>query len=347
MEDLKKLLEQNEDYLLSSSSENETDNESSLSAWDLKKYSDDDSFSQNYVLEIKCSNSITSKKRNGEKRLPTRRPDPNVYNRNALLARENRRKKKAYLETIEKELQFARKANHALVKALKRQLKIAQRLEKEKKYYEGLFANRSDILNLVNALNFRCIPVSSGSPNSTSSSNADLIQNVMRSTTSLSSNLNDADALSIQFDSPDGSVTAPLESSLCDFSSFDFSTFPDFFIDFDSDKDNLPSTSTTWDDIWGVNGVHIDNLISPESTLMQDKSCIQSINDDHCYVMSSSLGSFQSPKEHSENGDYVDVEGDSSEIGIFCSSNWNQSCRTPPLQLLSQFWIIHDAAKSA
>ncbi|KNC31389.1 hypothetical protein FF38_09733 [Lucilia cuprina] len=308
MEDLKKLLEQNEDYLLSSSSENETDNESSLSAWDLKKYSDDDSFSQNYVLEIKCSNSITSKKRNGEKRLPTRRPDPNVYNRNALLARENRRKKKAYLETIEKELQFARKANHALVKALKRQLKIAQRLEKEKKYYEGLFANRSDILNLVNALNFRCIPVSSGSPNSTSSSNADLIQNVMRSTTSLSSNLNDADALSIQFDSPD---------------------------DFDSDKDNLPSTSTTWDDIWGVNGVHIDNLISPESTLMQDKSCIQSINDDHCYVMSSSLGSFQSPKEHSENGDYVDVEGDSSEIGIFCSSNWNQSCRTPPLQLLS------------
>ncbi|XP_023307028.2 uncharacterized protein LOC111688752 [Lucilia cuprina] len=309
MEDLKKLLEQNEDYLLSSSSEKETDDESSLSAWDLKKYSDDDSFSKNYVLEIKCSNSITSNKRNGEKRLPTRRPDPNVYNRNALLARENRRKKKAYLETIEKELQFARKANNALVKALKRQLKIAQRLEKEKKYYEGLFANRSDILNLVNALNFRCIPVSSDSPNSTFSSNADLIQNVMRSTTSLSSNLNDADALSIQFDSPSD--------------------------DFDSDKDNLPSTSTTWDDIWGVNGVHIDNLISPESTLMQDKSCIQSINDDHCYVMSSSLGSFQSPKKHSENSDYVDVEGDSSEIGIFCSSNWDKSCRTPPLQLLS------------
>ncbi|XP_037815964.1 uncharacterized protein LOC119606504 [Lucilia sericata] len=310
MEDLKKLLEQNEDYLMSSSSENETDNESSLSAWDLKKYSDDDSFSKNHVLEIKCSNSITSKKRNGEKRLPTRRPDPNVYNRNALLARENRRKKKAYLETIEKELQFARKANHALVKALKRQLKIAQRLEKEKKYYEGLFSNRTDILNLVNALNFRCIPESSGSPYSTSSSNADLIQNVMRSTTSLSSNLNDADALSIQFDSPSD--------------------------DLDSDKDNnLPSTSTTWDDIWGVNGVHIDNLILPESTLMQEKSDIQSVNDDHCYVMSSALDIIQSPKEHSETSDYVDVEGDSSEIGIFCSSNWNQSCRTPPLQLLS------------
>ncbi|EDV95072.1 GH22775 [Drosophila grimshawi] len=67
-------------------------------------------------------------------RLPTRRPDPNVYNRNALLARENRRKKKAYMESVERELHETRSANRSLLKALKKQFKLTQKLEKECTY---------------------------------------------------------------------------------------------------------------------------------------------------------------------------------------------------------------------
>ncbi|XP_065371006.1 uncharacterized protein LOC135963162 isoform X2 [Calliphora vicina] len=295
---------------MSSSSGNESDNES-LSVWNLRKH--DNEVANNHILEIKCSNSITSKKRNGEKRLPTRRPDPNVYNRNALLARENRRKKKVYLETIEKELQDARTANHALVKALKRQQKIAQRLEQEKKYFEGLFANRSELLTLVNALNFRRNPESESnkSPFSTSSNNDDYIQNGMRGVMSLSSSINDADVLSVQFDSPSDDLENGTDSS-------------------------LPSTSTSWDDIWGENGFHIDNLTLPESALIQSKNGIQNINGDQCYMSSSTLGCIQTPKQKSETSDFIDVEGECSNIGIFgSSSNWNQACRTPPLQLLS------------
>uniref|UniRef100_A0A034WH54 BZIP domain-containing protein n=1 Tax=Bactrocera dorsalis TaxID=27457 RepID=A0A034WH54_BACDO len=97
-----------------------------------------------YRYESTDSNSATDSEestisgvKNGVKavcqgRMPTRRPNPNVHNRNALLARENRRKKKAHLEAMEKELEEVRSANKQLKKALKQQMKAVGQLQREK-----------------------------------------------------------------------------------------------------------------------------------------------------------------------------------------------------------------------
>ncbi|XP_036213664.2 CREB/ATF bZIP transcription factor isoform X2 [Bactrocera oleae] len=88
-------------------------------------------------------------------RMPTRRPNPNVQNRNALLARENRRKKKAHLEAMEKELEEVRAANKQLKKALKQQMKTVGQLQREKRYFQSVIANHKEIENLIKALNVR------------------------------------------------------------------------------------------------------------------------------------------------------------------------------------------------
>lgn len=86
-------------------------------------------------------------------RLPTRRPDPNVSNRNALLARENRRRKKEYLETLEKELDSMKHVNKKLHKTLKKHMKLVKKLEHEKQYYKDLVSNQNTgIRDLVSVL---------------------------------------------------------------------------------------------------------------------------------------------------------------------------------------------------
>ncbi|CAD6993174.1 uncharacterized protein LOC101459423 isoform X2 [Ceratitis capitata] len=87
--------------------------------------------------------------------MPTRRPNPNVHNRNALLARENRRKKKAHLEAMEKELEQVRGTNKQLKKALKQQMKAVGQLQREKRYFQSVIANHKEIENLIKALNVR------------------------------------------------------------------------------------------------------------------------------------------------------------------------------------------------
>lgn len=87
----------------------------------------------------------SGKRKGGMARLPTRRPDPNVYNRNALLARENRRKKKAHMEAVEKELNETRNANKSLLKALKKQFKVTKKLEKECQYLKNRLGNAKNI----------------------------------------------------------------------------------------------------------------------------------------------------------------------------------------------------------
>lgn len=95
----------------------------------------------------------SGKRKTGTARLPTRRPDPNVYNRNALLARENRRKKKAYMEAVEKELDETRCTNRSLLKALKKQFKLTQKLEKECQYLKDVLGNCKNNKNVTTVLN--------------------------------------------------------------------------------------------------------------------------------------------------------------------------------------------------
>lgn len=90
----------------------------------------------------------SGKRKSGMARLPTRRPDPNVYNRNALLARENRRKKKAHMEAVERELNETRNANKSLLKALKKQFKVTKKLEKECQYLKNRLDNSTNITRI-------------------------------------------------------------------------------------------------------------------------------------------------------------------------------------------------------
>lgn len=83
-------------------------------------------------------------------KLPTRRPDPNTSNRNALMARENRRKKKEYLTKLEEEVDEYKSENKKLRKILKQQFKMAEKLKHEKDYLRNVLANQTQITSLLN-----------------------------------------------------------------------------------------------------------------------------------------------------------------------------------------------------
>lgn len=372
MEDIKKLLEQNEDFAMSSSEGDDSENEE-LSIWNLEK-------PNKKVALLPMHSSVGAKnaviKRNGEERLPTRRPDPNVYNRNALLARENRRKKKMYLEMIENELQDARKANRALMKALKRQLKVGRRLKQEKKYFQNLIANRSDILSLVSALNMRRLSAesdrldfstsSSFGTDTTNSFSGNRANTNTTPTISISSSRYESDQLSIHFDDQsDGSVTVENQNSSTDFSSIDFCTFPDFFTDLeDVNSCSLPNS---WDDIWnsnhGYNTGASDDLLAPISHSPLEDT-LQTVHDDHCYVSAkttTTAGHILTPhfesepvsSSRSESSLDLDVGTEEEFVGIclhnandklsvdFCPTcNWNLSSQTPPFQLFNDETLV-------
>lgn len=103
--------------------------------------------------ETKDTDAEGGKRKSGPARLPTRRPDPNVYNRNALLARENRRKKKAHMEALEKELDETRTKNRSLLKALKKQFKLSQKLKNECDYLRNSLGNFKNLKSASRCLN--------------------------------------------------------------------------------------------------------------------------------------------------------------------------------------------------
>ncbi|KAL5287534.1 hypothetical protein ACFFRR_008427 [Megaselia abdita] len=115
--------------------------------------------------------------RRGVERQPTRRPDPNVSNRNALLARENRRRKKEHLQELETQVEKFQADNSSMRKTIKQQAKMIKKLQKEKTYYKNLLQSQPQIVNVLERFNnnFKGNIYSSGaakslSPSSTGSS---------------------------------------------------------------------------------------------------------------------------------------------------------------------------------
>lgn len=92
-------------------------------------------------------------KKTGVERQPTRRPDPNVSNRNALLARENRRRKKEHLENLEDQVGKLQFENGSLRKTIKQQAKMIKKLQKEKMYYKNLLQSQPQIVNVLERFN--------------------------------------------------------------------------------------------------------------------------------------------------------------------------------------------------
>ncbi|XP_076243602.1 uncharacterized protein LOC143184901 isoform X3 [Calliopsis andreniformis] len=81
---------------------------------------------------------------------PSKRP---CLNRNALMARENRLRKKAYLEKIENKLSFYQQENKNLVNVIKKQGIDIKRLSDEVAYLRSVLNNNTSITALLKTIN--------------------------------------------------------------------------------------------------------------------------------------------------------------------------------------------------
>lgn len=106
----------------------------------------------------RLASSASSFHQNGAKRpmlverQPTRRPDPNVSNRNALMARENRKRKKEQMENLEQQNENLQRDLKRLQKMVQRQEVIITGLRNERNYLKGVLENQSEIAKLLKKL---------------------------------------------------------------------------------------------------------------------------------------------------------------------------------------------------
>ena len=91
--------------------------------------------------------ALESRKRG---RGPSKRP---CLNRNALMARENRLKKKVYLEEMENKLSFYQQENKNLLNAIKKQSIDIKRLSGEVSYLRSVLNNNTSITVLLKTIN--------------------------------------------------------------------------------------------------------------------------------------------------------------------------------------------------
>lgn len=78
---------------------------------------------------------------------------PKCFSRNALMARENRLKKKLYIQNLEKEVSSLKGDNKNLVGVVENQSFLISELKKEVKYLKSVLANSSDISRLIRNIN--------------------------------------------------------------------------------------------------------------------------------------------------------------------------------------------------
>lgn len=88
----------------------------------------------------------------GVERNPTRRPNPKVVNRNAVMARENRLRKKQHVENLEQEIRRLREERDRDQKALRKAGKEVKRLTRERDHLKAVIANKSGIMAVLKAV---------------------------------------------------------------------------------------------------------------------------------------------------------------------------------------------------
>jgi ATF/CREB family transcription factor len=103
-------------------------------------------------------------------RRPTRVPNLKIQNRNALLARENRKRKKEMMESMEKTVEELQTQNKLLLKMMKSRDKKNEMLTKEVRYLKSVIANKTEIVSVLKSLpnftakNERCETIKECSP---------------------------------------------------------------------------------------------------------------------------------------------------------------------------------------
>ncbi|KAG4068816.1 hypothetical protein HA402_004964 [Bradysia odoriphaga] len=116
-------------------------------------------FDEHKVVKRRKTSSTTSGNR--IERLPTRQPDPNVQNRNALMARENRRRKKEHVKVLEDQLEQKAQEIRCLRKILKQKDRTVKKLEHETLYLRSTIANKTDIMALLKTIRGNKLPLTS------------------------------------------------------------------------------------------------------------------------------------------------------------------------------------------
>lgn len=86
-------------------------------------------------------------------RKPTRVPNLKIQNRNALLARENRKRKKEIMANLEKDVIFNKEQNKKLHKIIKTQDSQMKKMKKEINYLKSVLKNQTEIVSILKSLN--------------------------------------------------------------------------------------------------------------------------------------------------------------------------------------------------
>ncbi|CAK9798753.1 hypothetical protein ANTQUA_LOCUS1720 [Anthophora quadrimaculata] len=120
---------------------------------------EDDTYETKYKMKLRESlkntqqpaateNMVVEPRKRG--RGPSKRP---CLNRNALMARENRLRKKAYLEKIENKLSFYQQENKNLANIIRKQGVDIKRLTSEVAYLKSVLYNNTSITALLKTIN--------------------------------------------------------------------------------------------------------------------------------------------------------------------------------------------------
>lgn len=105
-----------------------------------------------YQPNNKRSRTNTNVSNNGILRRPTRVPNMKIQNRNALLARENRKRKKEMMDSLEQTVNDLKEHNKKLLKIMKLKDARTIKLEQEVRYLKSVIANRTEIVSVLKSL---------------------------------------------------------------------------------------------------------------------------------------------------------------------------------------------------
>lgn len=107
-----------------------------------------------YQPHNKRARTITNVSNNGSgiPRRPTRVPNLKIQNRNALLARENRKRKKEIMDNLEQTVKDLQVHNKKLLKMMKVKDTQTIKLEQEVRYLKSVIANRTEIVSVLKSL---------------------------------------------------------------------------------------------------------------------------------------------------------------------------------------------------
>lgn len=125
----------------------------------LKSYTNIDDLFHNDASQTSLMSNDMAKA--AVKRMPTRRPDPKISNRNAIMARENRRKKKQHLESLQRSVDQTHSENKKLKKMLRTQDDKITRLTQESLYLRSILANKTEIMSLLRTIQGNRTPITS------------------------------------------------------------------------------------------------------------------------------------------------------------------------------------------